>query len=232
MKKKIILHGYLADLHPHDIEVEASTVAEALRSLENIDALASRRHHVKVKGVDSEIALYAETEMEEVHVYPQTQGAGGRGGLLQILIGIVFVAVAFINPAFLGALGISQTTLFLAGGLMIAGGLLQMLMPVPEMNNEEEGRSGILGGGSQNTVRLGTPITLAYGYNKLGGHYLSFDVDAKTAAKDENDNYTPADPNNVVVEYDKTPVQAPVILPRYSSPVAGPSNVPVTGWIR
>ena len=36
MKKKIILHGHLAEKYPHDLVVEAETIAEAVRALEQI----------------------------------------------------------------------------------------------------------------------------------------------------------------------------------------------------
>jgi len=195
MKKKIILHGYLADLYSDPIEVEATSVAEALSSLEQIKELHradGQPHPVVVRGIDTEVALFSETEMEEIHVYPRTGGGGGKGGLGQILLGITLIAVAFVFPgvSLLGGV-ITQSSLFLTGGLMVLGGILQMLAPAPEVSKEQESSRQL--GSSANTVQIGTTIPLAYGTVKMGGHYLSFDVDAKDRAGGEvDDTVTPA----------------------------------------
>lgn len=177
-KKKIILHGYLKDLYAAPIEVEAATVAEAMRSLEQIPELQpedGQPHPVVILGVESEMALYANTTMEEIHVHPRTGGGGGRNGIMQVLIGVALIAIGIWNPAFLASVGISSTQLFLAGGLMALGGILQMLAPKPD---EDDERTSNYLGATQNTVKIGTPIPLGYGTRKIGGHYLSFDVDA------------------------------------------------------
>lgn len=188
MMKRIILHGHLKKLYDKPIEVEASSVAEALRFLEQIPELKpldGQPWPVTVRGVDSQIKLFAETDVEEIHVHPRTGGAGGKAGLMQIIIGITLIALAFINPAFLGTLGITQGMLYLSGGMMVLGGLVQMLMPVPETDSTEG--SMYLGAGV-NTVKIGTRIPILYGTRKIGGHYLSFDVDAKDIALEGDPN--------------------------------------------
>lgn len=195
MKKRIILHGYLAELYPDAIEVEATSVAEAMSALSQIKELHradGQPHPVAVRGIDTEIALFAETDMEEIHVYPRTGGAGGKSGLGQILLGITLIAVAFVFPgvSLLGGM-ITQSSLFLAGGMMLLGGILQMLAPSPEISQEGDSSNQL--GSGVNTVRIGTTIPLAYGTCKLAGHYLSFDVDAKDRAGGEvDDTVTPA----------------------------------------
>jgi len=188
MKKKIILHGHLADKYPHPIEVEAATVAEAIQSLATIEELtppAGQPWPVTVQGVDNEIALFSETSFEEIHVYPRTGGAK-KGGLMQVLLGITLIALAVFNPAFIGTLGLSQGQLYLAGGLMLSGGLLQLLAPTPSASDGTESSRYL--GASGNTVKIGTRIPLAYGNVLLEGHYLSFDVDAVAPAGDAGSN--------------------------------------------
>ena len=106
--KKIILHGKLKELYDKPIEVEASTIAEAMRSLQFIPELQpadGQPWPVTIQGVNSEIALYSETSQEEIHVYPRLSGGGGKAGLLEILLGITLIALSFVLP-------------FAAGGLM------------------------------------------------------------------------------------------------------------------
>lgn len=235
MKKKIILHGHLAEKYPHEIEVEAETIAEALSALTMIEELAPLPGHpwpVVIQGVDSEVALFAKTSLSEIHVYPQMEGAK-KGGLGQIVLGVVLIAVSIWNPQFLaGAIQFMGGTgsLFLAGALMITGGILQMLMPTPQGMEEVEGSKYL--GANQNTVKIGTRIPLAYGNNKIGGHYLSFDIDAVNWAGKEGDTgVSSIVGDNIFVEHDKTPVDLVPVSPVFASPIAGPTNIPTSAWI-
>lgn len=258
MMKTIILHGHLAEKHPDPIRVEASSVAEAVRSLSQIEALSppdGQPWPVRIEGVDNEIHLFGTTDRDEIHIYPETAGAGGRGGVVQVMLGVAMVALAVANPAFLGTLGgigITQGSLFLAGGLMITGGLLNMMLPTPKEQSDD---SSQVASGLANTVRIGTTIPILFGAGAIGGHYLSYDADAKDwSAPDFGPRATvrklPRDraivgvyplpgttsPTNAAdrgtyVEHDKTPVPHTIVLPVFSSPVTGPSNVPVSGWV-
>lgn len=234
MKKKIILHGYLGQLYPHDIEVEAATVADAIRSLQQIPELTAggRPHPVRITDVESEIALYSPTEMSEIHVHPMTGGGGGnKQTWTQIAIGAVLIGIALINPTFAYSIGkmtlLSSSAMFWAGAGLVLGGALQLLAPEDEENNRQ---SNVLAG-DKNTVALGTPITLAYGFAKLGGQYLSFDVDAVTTSGDPNPSANPETSEIRYVEHDKTPAPWAVLLPRYNSKTTGPLNVPASNWV-
>lgn len=233
MKKKIILYGHLRDKYPHEIIVEADTVAEALRSLETIEELVPENGlpwPVTVQGIESDIALYSQSNIEELHVYPRTGGAK-KGGLLQVILGIVLIALAIWNPAFLGLLGTSSGSLFLSGGLMLLGGILQMLAPTPQGYEESETSKYL--GASANTVNIGTRIPLAYGNNRLGGHYLSFDVDSVDwAGEDSSEGVSEVVGSSIFTEYDKTDgMEIVPINPIFTSQTLGPSNVPTSGWI-
>lgn len=180
MRKKIILYGHLAEKHPDVIYVEAETVAEALQVLSQFPELEhppGEPWPVQIEGVETREDLYSPTLVEEIHVHPRTGGAGGGRGLFQIVIGAVLIAISIWNPAFLAAMSISQGSLFMTGALMVTGGILQMMMPMPE-TSEGDNRSSKISSGNANTTRIGTPIPLAYGTQPLYGHYLSFDVDA------------------------------------------------------
>lgn len=183
--KTIYLHGYLADLHSEPIRVEASSVAEAVRSLSLIPALqpeAGQYHAIEIDNIDTDIALFAQGGIDEIHIRPRRGGSGGKGGFLQVVLGIALISLAvFLGPAglSLGAFGtISQGSIFLAGAMMALGGVLQLLAPVPKTSDGNEESSKFLPANG-NTVRIGTRIPILYGTRKVFGHYLTFDVDAK-----------------------------------------------------
>lgn len=172
----IILHGYLRDLHPDEIKVEANSAAEALSYLNLLPALAAagQRHHVQVEGYETPDALYDRRQPDVLHVRPVMSGSGRGGG--QIILGIILIAVSFMVPgAQLAAVGLTQGTVFLAGAMMVLGGILQALAPQPKLTSEE--RSRYLSNG-KNTVAIGTRIPMIYGRMKAYGHYISFDIDS------------------------------------------------------
>ena len=241
MMKRIILHGHLKKLYAEPIEVEAVSIADAILILKQIPELEPKNGQpwpVTIRGVNSQGQLFAPNDIEEIHVYPRTTGGGGKGGLIQILLGITLIAVALFMPALVGVLtstlGITQGMLLLTGAMMVLGGIMQMLMPVPETDSTEG--SLYLGAGT-NTVRIGTRIPVLYGTRKIGGHYLSFDVDAKDIALTGDPNEAAQGRRNYY-KYDHTYI-APVTRPNgttlslvpyravYASSVASSSNIPV-----
>lgn len=193
MKRTIYLHGRLKALHPEPIEVEADTVAEALRSLQLIPELQpkdGKPHPVQIDGVSNDIHLFGQGGATEIHVRPRMGGAGGNNALSQILIGVTLIAVSFLIPggwAIAGAQLSSQV--FVAGAMMVLGGALQLFMPQPAAANSSEEKSKYLGA-SVNTVKMGTRIPILYGAGKIGGHYLSFNNDAKTVGAVDIDGGT------------------------------------------
>lgn len=256
MRKRIILHGHLAEKHPDPIEVEADTIAEALEALVQYPELAhppGEPWPVRIKGVESREDLYSVTPVEEIHVYPRTGGGGGGRGVLQTLLGVVLIAISIFQPMALAALQLNYGTMFLTGALMLTGGLLQMLMPMPETDESASKSSSILRGAS-NTTKIGTPIPLAYGNQPLYGHYLSFDVDAKEWSEDNTEfdklvsdlpgksttvgvHPVPGGSNSsggtqgVYVEYDRPLVPYTLVNPVFQFQDTGPSNIPTSGWV-
>ena len=232
MKRKIILYGHLHDKLPRDIEVEANTVAEALKYLQLQPELTPKKgefYPVTVKDVNSDVALFGINNMEEIHVYPRISGGGGsrKGSWIQIAIGIVILAVAIYFTGGLAGFvlaveagGLAATAGLLGAGLII-GGLIQLLMPVPEIDagESEEGSKHLAT--TQNTVKIGTRIPVLYGTRKWSGHFLSFDVDAN------NDSVVSSSSNfiehDVVISMTKDDYP---ILPIFSDQTASLTNVP------
>ena len=124
-----------------------------------------------------------------VKVIPVVSGAGGRGGLGQILLGAALIAVAITIPGSAGltATGFSATAAGAAtagSGLVAAvgnlglaltlGGIAQMITPVPKPPElGGEGQGGFAFSGLENTSREGIPVPVVYGEMIVGSVVLS-----------------------------------------------------------
>lgn len=209
MLKRIIFHGTLKELLPDPVEVDASTPLEAMRGLvlrfphlqkfQNFED----RPVVQIVGFESRPSLTTVTDVEEFHVVPAMIGAGGGGGgFMKIAIGAVLIAAAVVLTSgaalpwagVFGAGGMfAAANATVAGSLMISlgsslifGGLLSFLSPAPPRDTglsakADPAASTYLGIG-QNTVRVGTRIPIGYGTDRVFGHFISFDIQAKDVA--------------------------------------------------
>jgi predicted phage tail protein len=258
MKKTIYLYGPMGKLHPEPIDVEAETIAEALAALVQFPELAPPPGHhwpVVVRGVTSNADLYARTPQREIHVHPQAGGGGGNNSsIMQVVIGVALIAVAIVQPQFLIAWGANFTSVALTGGLMVLSGLVQMLTPMPDTGDS---KGSNIASAANNTTEIGTPIPIAYGTQKLAGHYLSYDVDAVDWSGDSDDDsvwnrYTSSLPRDsatvgvaplpgaknsdgetegLYIEYDKPSVKYALLNPVFQSQTTGPNNVPTSSWV-
>lgn len=194
---RIILHGYLKKLYPHEIRLSGSSVAEIINGLcKQTKAFeadpVNGRHILRVLGFDSEDALRGaiDPSIEELHLVPDF--SGGKGGVFQVAVGVVLVAAAVISgPAGWAGIGIAGTTLgAIATGIgisLIMGGLLAMLSPAPQLGLSSEGNqsdpeASRYFGSNGNTVAAGTRIPLPYGEHMVYGQFLSFNVTAADVA--------------------------------------------------
>ncbi len=178
MLRRIHLHGSLNSIHPEVIEVRAGSVAEALKAVTTqIKGLAGNAVtgplRVRVVGFDTVESLIAPSDTQDLHIFPQLNG-GKSGGFFQILIGAVLIAASLI-PGVGTTLG---PILLKVGIMMVLGGVLQFFN-TPKRDNKDsvEKKSHYLGA-PKNTVEIGTRIPILCGEDRVGGHYLSFNIDA------------------------------------------------------
>lgn len=180
MKILIQLKGYLKSLYPEGVTVHARSFREALGLLATYPGFRKtdpKRHFVRVSGLGCYADLDADLRGSSFTVTPIMGGAGGGSGR-QILIGALLIGLAFAMP---GALASSKFALFLAnmGASMVLGGLIASMNRAPKADPISGDKRSRFISGSKNTVDAGTPIPLIYGKMKVGGHYLSFDIDAE-----------------------------------------------------
>lgn len=100
-----------------------------------------------------------------VHFTPVVAGAGKGGGGLQMIVGAVLIAIAYINP--FGYLsGPMVTAMYAAGVSMALSGVVGLLTKTPEMNNkydEGEKKQSTSFSNIRNLTPQGRPIPLLYG---------------------------------------------------------------------
>lgn len=177
MRRRIHLHGSLKKLHEGPIEVVAETVAEAIKFVTTqLPAFAPNAvdgyKRIKVAGFETFDSLFAPTDVEDIHLFPQLNG-GKQGGFIQILIGAALIAASFIP-----GLQFIAPLLLKVGIMLVLGGILQMFNQPKRDNTDAEQRKSHYLGSPRNTVDIGTRIPILCGRRRVGGHYLSFNISA------------------------------------------------------
>jgi predicted phage tail protein len=176
--RRIHLHGSLKSIYPEPIEVSAPNVAEALKLVTRqfpgfAGNAVTGMLRIKVAGFETIEDLIRPSDEQDLHVFPQLNG-GKNGGFFQILLGAVLIAASFIP----GVGAAFAPILLKVGIMMVLGGILQ-LFNTPKRDNKDspEKKSHYLGA-PKNTVEIGTRIPILCGEDLVGGHYLSFQIDA------------------------------------------------------
>ncbi|BAQ50281.1 phage-related protein, tail component (plasmid) [Methylobacterium aquaticum] len=176
MLRRIHLHGTLKSIHSGPIEVHAASPAEALKAItRQVKGFGGNAVtgplRVKVLGHETIEDLIAVGGARDLHLFPQLNG-GKNGGFFQILIGAVLVAASFIAGPLIGPI------LLKIGIVMILGGILQLFNTPKRDNKDKEEKKSHYLGAPKNTVEIGTRIPILCGEDLVGGHYLSFNIDA------------------------------------------------------
>lgn len=176
---KIVLHGYLKDKY-EDFSIEASTVAEAIegwsRQTDMVNLPHDRKPVVDVVGFDTIEKLSKPTDVNEIHLIPRMFGGSGLG---KVLLGALFIGLSFIpGLGQIGQVAISSILMTTGIGLVI-GGIMQMFMPTPTVDKSDDPDPSKYLGAAGNTTAIGTLIPKGYGRMKVGGQYLSIQVNAQ-----------------------------------------------------
>lgn len=185
--KTIHLHGVLADKFGEFFKLDVMSAAEATH------AIASQIPEFKMFMLRAEqdgmrFAVFLDEQTEQgnigekelgnatsasvIHIVPKIMGAGGDSGVFQILTGIVLIGAAW----FTGGISIALAEgMMMMGAVQIASGLASMLMPTPELGNQDEdgNRANYGFGGAVTTVAQGNPVPLLIGERYVGGFIVS-----------------------------------------------------------
>lgn len=116
----------------------------------------------------------------EVRIVPVISGSK-RAGLMQTIIGVAMIAVAYLNP--FGALtGPMVSGLYAAGASMALGGVVQMLSPQAQglkQSAAPENLPSYAFGSARNTTASGNPVPICYGKRRWGGAIISASIYAE-----------------------------------------------------
>ncbi|HBN8595376.1 tail assembly protein [Pseudomonas aeruginosa] len=119
----------------------------------------------------------------EVRIVPVISGSK-RAGLMQTIIGVAMIAVAYLNP--FGALtGPMVSGLYAAGASMALGGVIQMLSPQAQglkQSAAPENLPSYAFGSARNTTASGNPVPICYGKRRWGGAIISASIYAEDKA--------------------------------------------------
>lgn len=191
MLKTIHLYGDLADRFGDEYRLDVLTPGEAIGALcVQLPGFEQAIYEGEFRCFRGEIAEGHDCDegllrlrlgsVKDFHVVPAA--VGGKSGLGKILIGLVLLAAVFINPAFLAlAPVIGGTSLAVGaviagvGGLMILGGVAQLISPHPKASNTtgQDQKQGFNFNGPVNTSEAGVPCPLVFGRVRAGSVVVS-----------------------------------------------------------
>ncbi|MEZ7502281.1 tail assembly protein [Psychrobacter sp. Arc29] len=181
--KTIHLHGVLADKFGEFFRLDIQSAREATHAIAS-QLPEFKKFMLRADQEGMRFAVFADEVNEQgnlgendidnmtaasvIHIVPKIMGAGGDAfGWLQVVAGYVLVGVGVVmggNPALISA-GV---------GLMI-GGAASLLMPTPELGEQDEdgNRANYGFGGAVTTVAQGNPVPILIGERYIGGFICS-----------------------------------------------------------
>lgn len=201
-------HPDLQYLFPERVDIEATTPLDALKLLAVQHPLNGKMEPVPVRikqlrefdlVIDPTLAdagkVYEIVPANAIEVYSGYSGAGGDSGLMNIVIGVILIAVAvfapYLAPAMMTATAAGGATVFAAGTFaayaasaamsigisLVLTGAMQLLAPNKKTEVEGEYKSRAFGAAT--TTEVGTPIPIIFGRHLSYFHLFSFNVDAR-----------------------------------------------------
>ena len=195
--RKVILYGRLGKLFGRVHHLAVQSVAEAIRALDaNHPGLAGFAAHLRKYSapgytvrVDDAFQSKDELHMQSdgaIRIAPVTRGSGKNGGVLQVILGIVLVVVAWYTPVGWTVLGtsISSGSVMMLGASMILGGVMQMINKPPEFDMKErpESKASYSYDGVVNTSHQANPVPVCYGRVRVGSQVVSASITTEELA--------------------------------------------------
>jgi len=200
---KVHLHGML-DVFGKPLELSVSTAREASTAVmshlrRTNPELFKETLFFQILGFDQPDDLDHPITTDELHFMPAFI-AGKKVGIFQIIVGAVLV----VGGMFLGIPPQLSMALISAGIGMIAGGIIQLLTPVPRIDTQPEVTNPEASkyiSGTGNTTKIGTRIPLAWGTFPIYGHFLSINIQSRDISTGAYSGGTPAYPYNPNYRY-------------------------------
>lgn len=195
--RKVILYGRLGKMFGRVHHLAVESVAEAVRALDaNFPGMAGFSAHLRKYSapgytvrVDDVYQSKDELHMQSdgaIRIAPVTRGSGKNGGVLQVILGIILVVVAWYNPAGWTMLGVSikAGSVMMLGASMILGGVIQMINKPPgfDMKERPEAKASYSYDGVVNTSHQANPVPVCYGRVRVGSQVVSASITTEELA--------------------------------------------------
>lgn len=168
----MIPHGILADRFP-SLTIGGATVAEVIegwgRQVGMGEIPLDKRPVVDVAGFETDESLL-EAPPAELHLMPAMFGGGG---VAKIVVGSVLIAAGILLPP-----GPWSAPLIAAGLSSVIGGAMELMMKAPKVDKDKDPDASRYLGSGKNSTAIGTPIGIGGGRMKIGGQYLSLQVNS------------------------------------------------------
>lgn len=194
MLKTIKLYGVLGKKFGKEFKLAVESTREAVKALSvQVPGFEQFMLNAHEQGLAfaifqddeniSEDQIDFDTGAKVIKIVPKVMGAGGNGGVLQLVLGAVLI-VAGVFTGVSTPLGVA---LIGAGAGMAVGGIAQMLMPKADTQdqNQDGNKSNFGFGGAVTTIAQGNPIPILYGQREVGGFIVNagqFAVDTFSSA--------------------------------------------------
>ncbi|WP_353169549.1 tail assembly protein [Acinetobacter sp.] len=199
MLKTIKLYGVLAKKFGKEFKLAVESTREAVKALSvQVPGFEQFMLNAHEQGLAfaifqddeniSEDQIDFDTGANVIKIVPKVMGAGGNGGVLNLVLGAVLIASAFLTGgASMTAWGALSTGLFGAGIGMFVGGVASMLTPKANAQdqNQDGNKSNFGFGGAVTTIAQGNPVPILYGQREVGGFIVNagqFAVDTFSSA--------------------------------------------------
>jgi len=201
MLRNVKLYGRLAEQYTPEIELTGNDIYTIVAGLESNypgfrDDFTNGEWHIIKGKLEDEDDMSTETatmsfseKHTEIHIFPAFEGAGGKNGTWQVVLGIVIVAVAWwaagpgagFGGAAWGAdagMGLTYGQVALFGASMALSGVSAMMAPTPQIGDmmsaeRAADRPSFMFNGATNVMVAGSPVPLVYGEYEVGSVVIS-----------------------------------------------------------
>lgn len=195
MLKTIKLYGVLGKKFGKEFKLAVESTREAVKALSvQVPGFEQFMLNAHEQGLAfaifqddeniSEDQIDFDTGAKVIKIVPKVIGAGGNGGVLQLVLGAVLIVAGFWTGGVTSNLGVA---LIGAGAGMVVGGIAQMLTPKADAQdqNQDGNRANKSFGGAVTTIAQGNPVPILYGQREVGGFIVNagqFAVDTFSSA--------------------------------------------------
>ncbi|MFW1946753.1 tail assembly protein [Acinetobacter bereziniae] len=195
MLKTIKLYGVLGKKFGKEFKLAVESTREAVKALSvQVPGFEQFMLNAHEQGLAfaifqddeniSEDQIDFDTGAYVIKIVPKVMGAGGNGGVLQLVLGAVLIVAGFWTGGVTSNLGVA---LIGAGAGMVVGGIAQMLTPKADAQdqNQDGNRANKSFGGAVTTIAQGNPVPILYGQREVGGFIVNagqFAVDTFSSA--------------------------------------------------